>query len=373
MTQNKLPILYKKSNLKDKINQWQIIVEDDCFYTISGYMGMKQFQGNKTKCVVKNVGKSNSTTPEEQALFEATSQYNKRLDLGYWEDITKASIPKIFQPMLATDFDKIKTISYPILSQPKLDGMRCIIKSDGMWTRTGKEVLSAPHVFESIKHIFDKYPDLILDGELYTSNKDVDFNTIISCVRKTKPTEEDLETSKQYIDYWVYDLPNWDNNDYGCKDRLFKLSDILDEINSFMLVTVPTHFINSKEELHAKLAEYITEGFEGQILRVANSLYENKRSKSLIKHKTFSDEEFPIIGYAEGLGKFSGKLATLKVDVKGVEVDVTINGTMQYLEELFAIKETLIGKQATVKYFEYTVDGSLRFPKVINIDRNSYE
>ena len=28
---------------------------------------------------------------------------------------------------------------------------------------------------------------------------------------------------------------------------------------------------------------------------------------------------------------------------------------------------------ATVKYFEETTDGSLRFPKVINIDRASYE
>ena len=39
--------------------------------------------------------------------------------------------------------------------------------------------------------------DLILDGELYADKTVADFNTIISCVRKTKPTTGDLETSKQ--------------------------------------------------------------------------------------------------------------------------------------------------------------------------------
>ena len=53
----------------------------------------------------------------------------------------------------------------------------------------------------------------------------------------------------------------------------------------------------------------------------------------------------------------------------GVSFDSTINGTMEYLEEIWANREYLIGKLATVKYFEKTTDGSLRFPKVIQIDR----
>jgi hypothetical protein len=36
-------------------------------------------------------------------------------------------------------------------------------------------------------------------------------------------------------------------------------------------------------------------------------------------------------------------------------------------------KDTLIGKQATVKYFNLTPDGVPRFPYVIKIDRDSYE
>lgn len=363
-----LPILYKRSNSKEHINQWQIEVQGCMFRTITGFVGMKMFTGDWTVCSPKNVGKKNATTAEEQALFEAQSLWQKRKDLGYWEDINDCDKKVFFQPMLAQDYDKRKDkVQFPIISQPKLDGVRCIVKSDGMWTRNGKEIISAPHIFEELKHIFEEHPDLILDGELYTSNTEVDFNTIISCVRKTKPTQADLELSKQYIEYWVYDLPNLKDEKWNTFTRLHNLGNFISHYDINCIKFVDDFILNSFEEIESKLQEYLEQGFEGQILRDPNSFYENKRSNGLLKHKTFFDEEFTIIGYAEGIGKFSGKLATLKVDVNGVQVDCTINGTMEYLEELYQIKDTLIGKQATVKYFEKTVDGSLRFPKVIAI------
>jgi DNA ligase-1 len=369
-----LPILYKRSNSKEHINQWQIEVEGSKFRTTTGFVGMKLFTGDWTVCSPKNIGKKNATTAEEQALFEAQALWQKRKDLGYHENIKDCDKKVFFQPMLAKDYDKEKKkIKFPILSQPKLDGIRCIAKSDGLWTRNGKEIISAPHIFEELQSLFEKYPDLILDGELYTSRKDVDFNTIISCVRKTKPTSQDLETSKRYIEYHVYDLPNIDGKEEKTLDRLLNLNNLVHLGIWNYLKMVESYNLNSFEEIEEKLTQYISEGYEGQILRYPNSFYENKRSSGLLKHKTFFDEEFTIIGYSEGIGKFSGKLATLKVDVEGVEVDCTINGTMEYLTELFHIKETLIGKQATVKYFEKTTDNSLRFPKVIQIDRDSYE
>ena len=369
MNKIKLPILYKRSNLLNKINQWQIIVEDDSFYTISGYVDGKLFTGDKTICIPKNVGKKNATTVEEQALFEAKAMWQKRVDSGYWENINDCDKKVVFQPMLAKDFTKEK-IKYPIASSVKLDGIRCIAKSDGLWTRTGKPILSAPHIFESLKHLFEENEDLIFDGELYTSNKEVDFNTIVSCVRKTKPTQEDLNLSEQYIEYHIYDLPS---DPYPYIFRMTKLNTIISNLNDSNIKYVGYEVVNNEQQVKEKLSQYISEGYEGQMLRVLDSLYENKRSKFLLKHKTFIDEEFTIIGYSEGIGKFSSKLATLKVDVNGIVVDCTINGTMSYLEELFQIKESLIGKLATVKYFEKTTDGSLRFPKIININRESYE
>ena len=163
----KLPTLYKRSNSKEHINQWTIEVEGASFRTTTGFVNMKQFTGDWTVCVEKNIGKKNATSPQEQAIFEAKSMWQKRKDLGYHEDIKDCDKRVYFAPMLAKDYDKEKKkIKFPILSQPKLDGIRCIAKSDGLWTRNGKEIISAPHIFENLKPLFEEYPDLILDLSL---------------------------------------------------------------------------------------------------------------------------------------------------------------------------------------------------------------
>jgi DNA ligase-1 len=108
--------------------------------------------------------------------------------------------------------------------------------------------------------------------------------------------------------------------------------------------------------------QYINEDFEGQMLRVLNSFYENKRSNGLMKHKTFFDAEYEIKGVEEGKGKLTGKVGRLIFD----GFDSAVNGDHEYLEKLFKAGD-LVGKTATVKYFELTSDGKPRFPKVICI------
>ena len=228
-----------------------------------------------------------------------------------------------------------------------------------MWTRNGKQIISAPHIFEALKPLFEADNDLILDGELYADKTVADFNTIISCVRKTKPTAIDLETSKQYIEYHIYDLPS--------------ISGVFNErINTLYEMDLPkccvkveTTKCEHEVDVLALYEMYITMGYEGQILRT-NSLYENKRSKSLLKHKTFVDAEFTILGVVEGNGNLTGKVGKMQFEINGKPFESAINGTWEYLEELFK-RNDLIGKKATVKYFELTADGIPRFPKVIEI------
>jgi len=53
--------------------------------------------------------------------------------------------------------------------------------------------------------------------------------------------------------------------------------------------------------------------------------------------------------------------------------DASVNAPWKELESLWINRDSLIGKQATVRYFKETGDGSLRFPKVLQIDRWKYE
>lgn len=356
----KLKTLYKRA-VNGKINEWTIEVEGACFRTISGYTDGVKTTSEWTCCEAKNVGKKNATTAEQQALAEATAMHRKRIELGSFENINDIDTPVYFKPMLAHDYNDYKDkIKFPIYSQPKLDGVRCIAKADGMWSRNGKPIISAPHIFESLKPLFELDPDLILDGELYADKSVADFNTIISCVRKTKPTATDLQISSKFIQYHVYDLPSYDEIFSERYNKLWSLE--LPEC----CVLVETEQIFEHEEIMDFYYGYMDQGYEGQILRT-DSLYENKRSKSLLKHKSFVDAEFTILGVVEGNGNLTGKVGKLQFEINGKPFESAVNGDWEYIEHLWKSRDGLVGKTATVKYFELTEDGIPRFPKVIAI------
>jgi DNA ligase-1 len=355
----KLPILYRRS-VTGKVGMWQIEVEGNKYRTTSGYIDGLKFTGDWTECFGKNINKSNETTDEEQAVLEAKALWQKKIDNGSFEDIKKIDQSTLFKPMLAYDYKDYKdNIKYPLISQPKLDGVRNITKADGMFTRNGKLIVSAPHISFSLEPLMEQYPDLILDGELFAERDVCDFNTIISCVRKTKPTHIDLMMSADYIQYWIYDVPSHPGTFLERYEFLksLKLPD--------NCIVVPNYLVHNENDINSKFKEYIQKGYEGQMLRVPNSLYQNKRSKFLLKHKDFVDSEFEIIGYIEGKGKLSGKLGKLVFN----GFDSAVNGTHEYLTQLWEQRESLVGLKATVKYFELTTEGVPRFPKVIQIDR----
>ena len=119
--------LYKLDSCQ-KVRQWTIKVEGDSYWTEKGLVGGKTTLSKKTKAIGKNAGKANQTTPEEQAIVEARSRYKKKLDEGYVEEQSNLGNLSFYKPMLARDYDDIKSLTYPVYSQPKLDGIRCLVR-----------------------------------------------------------------------------------------------------------------------------------------------------------------------------------------------------------------------------------------------------
>jgi DNA ligase-1 len=241
-----------------------------------------------------------------------------------------------------------------------------------MFSRNGKPIISAPHIRESLSEVFEVYPDMVLDGELYADKFANDFNKIVSLVKKTKPTDADLKESKKNIQYWIYDLPN---NDIQFGDRCDRLHDLFKAFDSFSkhCIEVETTLCMSEDDVIDLYEEYVDAGFEGQMLRL-NGKYENKRSKNLMKHKSFIDEEYIIKGIVEGEGNRTGTVGYMVFETAdGKPFKSNVKGTWEETAEMLKNKKQLIGKQATIKYFNLTPDGIPRFPYVTNIDRNSYE
>ncbi len=118
------------------------------------------------------------------------------------------------------------------------------------------------------------------------------------------------------------------------------------------------------DELYGQWQE---QGYEGQMVRL-NEPYENKRSKTLLKRKEFQDGEYTILGYEEGIGNRAGTIGHFKFETEdGVGFSSNVKGNFEYLSDLLKKGESLIGSEATIKYFSLTPDGVPRFPYVIAI------
>lgn len=355
--------LYKTTTV-GKVQQWQVEVDGNKFRTISGQKDGKLVTSNWTVCTGKNIGKANETSPEEQAQAEALALYTKKLGKDYYDNLSDITSAKIFIPMLAKNWEDYKDkIVYPVYSQPKLDGVRCNVFPDKMLSRNGKPFVSVPHILDSLEDVLKIHP--ILDGELYCDKYSSDFNAIISAVRQTKPTLEDLEIAKE-IKYHIYDLP--------CVSGTF--SERLAALETLTLpdtcVKVETTLVYNEQELMELYDKYLEAGYEGQIIRL-DEPYENKRSKSLLKHKTFIDSEFEILGFNEGKGNRAGMAITATCLYEGKEFYPTLKGGVDFYTEVWNNQERYLGKTATVKYFGLTPAGVPRFPNVVVIGRDDYE
>ena len=368
----KLDTIFKKTQT-GATQEWTIEVSDNKYRTHSGQCGGIITTNTWTVVYGKNEGKANGTTDNEQAIKEAIAKRTKKLESGYFEDITNINTKQYFEPMLAAKWEDCKDkITYPIASQAKLDGIRCIVTKDGMFSRNGKPILSAPHIRESLAGLFKKHPDLIFDGELYADKFANDFNKIVSLVKKTKPTDADLKESERQIEYHIYDLPSSKNNFIKRMYDLGILFSTYLNLHPYCII-VETYSCNNEDEVMELYGGYVEKGYEGQMLRT-NGKYENKRSKNLLKHKSFIDEEFTIKDICEGEGNRTGTAGYMVFEtIDGKPFKSNVKGTWEETAEMLKSKKELIGKQATIKYFNLTPDGIPRFPFVIGIDRNSYE
>lgn len=354
-----------KIDTKGNIRVWWMQYTEDSYRTCSGILNGAIVESGWQYPTEKNIGKINATTVSEQVKAEIDSKYEIQQYQGKYHasiaDARKGA--KFIECMLADKFDTKKTIDYPYFSQPKLDGVRCLVSTDGMQTRNGKAFVSSPHIQEYLESFFEQYPDYILDGELYNHDLKSDFEKIISLARKTKPTKQDLEESRNMVQYHVYDVIT--PEPMGYEERIKFLQNIVSGIHPSIRV-VATSVVNNLEETEVKLGEYLEAGYEGQMLRKSNMPYEHRRSKSLIKHKMFEDGEYTIVDLIEGKGNWQGYIKAVELELPdGSTQQSGMRGNFEFAKTLFEERDQYIGTEVTIRYQNKTSDGKLRFPVAV--------
>jgi DNA ligase-1 len=273
--------------------------------------------------------------------------------------------------------DKPIDYSKPTFIQPKLDGVRCVIQSEYVefyrpgsgqlikadavkaYSRTGKEWKNIDHILKELVPFFAKYPNVILDGELYNHDLRDDFEKIISLVRKTKPTDEDRLEASEKTQFHCYDIID-ETKTYEERQR-----QIYQTVpHNHCILHVHTNQVFSEDQAKTIHKQNLMLGYEGSIVRT-NDVYKCGRSWSLRKFKDFSDAEALIVGYEEGKGKRVGTLGKFVMqDEDGNQFGCPPGKGYNYkdLTDILNNVHDYIGQVATFTYFERTKAGSYRHP-----------
>ena len=275
-------------------------------------------------------------------------------------------------PMLANkaEFNRdkglIKGMAFPVCVQPKIDGFRCITslkpRDVSIFSRT-----NVPYIgFQSLRDALCKCilplngfgsGRLFLDGELFLS--DVNFNTLSGLIKRGQHHADYDLPNLQYIIFDCFDL---DHMDVTFAERYAFLKSMFASYISRISV-LSNLKARTLADVDAYMRTFIAEGHEGLMLRDPDSPYVlRKRSKYLLKHKEFQDEEFTIIGFKEGNGDDKGTVVWLCATSDGMSFYVRPKGTREFRSDLYKNASDYIGKELTVTFQEKSADGIPRFP-----------
>lgn len=388
-----------KNDSNGKVREWNIWVDKNADGTatisvLAGIMGGSMVPSSTPITSGKSAGRSNATTPYEQAVLEAKSEIDSKKTKGYVDDLSKLKAHGILgsgipAPMLAQKYDptmkqkgskdlkKLGLLGKNVYIQRKFDGNRCVahvtVGGATLYTRTGKKFIPIPHIQDALVDCFKRVYDYVstkygvteywVDGELYSTA--APFNTINGILKKGKPDmfQQQLVDS---LEYYVYDIIL----DAPYETR-YKVTQYFDHGPIKRVESI--EITADQKTLEEYFLKFLDEGMEGLMIRQIDMAYENKRTNQLLKYKTFEDDEFEIVGFEESRKKDTLGSIIFKQTSHPTAgpVDQTFKAattglTAEEQKEIWDNQSKYLGTKMTVTYFGFSTiaeGGRPRFPK----------
>ena len=349
---HRFPLLYRKG-FTGKIQTWEIWVEGNKILSESGYAGGKLQEAIDVVHGGKNIGQVNETTPHEQAVSEAQSRYQKKIDKGYVTSLEMAELGKTeleggFFPMLATNYEAMgKKIEFPCFVQPKLDGLRAVLDGRTLFSRSRKPFRDFPLILDLIED--RNLSEYKLDGELYCHALKDDFEEIVGAIKR----ENSDHPALNQIEFHVFDI-NIPEMPFAMRAGL--LSTLID-VTMLKVKLVETRMVHSHAEIDLMRERYLNLGYEGVMIRNMHGEYvssASRRSPDLQKYKKMQDAEFKVVGITEGRGKLQGHVGAFICQCGEETFEVKLEGKLDFLRECFENHSLWSGKWLTVRYQSLT-------------------
>lgn len=192
------------------------------------------------------------------------------------------------------------------LSQPKLDGDRCIIRwvegKPKLFSSEGNVFETVPHIQEQLMYMFphshEEEPP-ILDGELYVHGMEHELiHGIVSASRVS------LHPLYEKMELHLFDIQSDDKQ----WDRLCHLGRLRTDLPNIHFVET-SRIDASAAAVMQRLRFYKEEGYEGIIIRHPFGVYHitngNTRSPHVMKFKPMKQDQYLICGYSIELDKYN--------------------------------------------------------------------
>lgn len=354
----------------------------DASYTITRQSGLLSGKHTTQPKINITSGKAKRSVVK-QAILQFNSEVKKLKDKGYKEvedSLSEEEINKLlgdnktdpsgnFKPMLAKalkDCDPKKIDNKLWYISRKLNGIRCNIlrNEDGTLRSVGRGAstydVAISHILQNEKLIkfFEAHPNIILDGECYH------HGTLLQEISGKIRQESEC---MPMLEFYLYDIVD---PTLTFKERLAVLSQIESELELFFLPVrtweegelkmqiVPQEEVNNLKEIKSKHDQFVTEGFEGAVIRDPKCKYIcGGRNLSMVKVKEYLDDCFTVVGIQQGLRKYDDMVFILKTKSgqffhakpfgnRELKVEYTDNFEQKYK-----------GHIGECKFFEYSSDG----------------
>ena len=314
----------------------------------------------------------------------------KDLEIRMGDSLINKVFPDLiptFDCALATDFDKVQVdfAKDTFFASRKLDGVRCLAVIDELgavtlWSRQGNQFLTLEKVEKELASLGMK--DVVFDGEicLVDAQGNEDFQGIMKQIRKK---DHQIDNPK----YLIFDTITGDEfrtktGTIKYSSRYARLGEIFYDASQYNHLSVVTQNVITTEEAYIEMmTQSDADGWEGLILR-KNVGYEGKRSKNMLKCKSFKDAEYMVIDLEvgpfrmieNGLEVTREVLSNVVIEHKGNRVSVGSGFSLNERQYFYDNPAEILNKIITVKYFQETQNQagnySLRFPTIKVIHGN---
>lgn len=335
--------LYKKTKT-GAIQSYQISVNEYSYTVLQGQIDGKK-QEYVTRCWPKNVGRSNESTAEQQALSEATSKYAEKVKSGYSTNPSGEITVKL--PMKISNYQDHKDkVTYPCYLSPKLNGVNAtytLLPDDTLLltSRGGEVYPPLPHLEDEVRSVMEDLETNKLAGELYKHG--AHLQDIMSWVLSPK------EESKS-LSFVIFDAPELDGS-YETRRRA--MVEVLpayeyDASRASGCHRVKMQMVKNEKALEEWMNIYLSNSYEGTVITLPEAAYRyNVRSLQVFKYKRALDAEYLVVGYEVDK---SGSPVLVCQTPNELTFSVKPKGTVQQRQTLLDNIESCIGRWYKIEY-----------------------